>query len=124
MSFGSKWFGTGIARFCGAARKAACPWTVCDVWWLAGCLWCAPIILIPCDAWASSPKARAGCGNPARPDPWRGLCANMIPTPTELSRLVEMFRWLASFIYLDQGASGFIPGADVTREIEILCRDL
>jgi len=32
----------------------------------------------------------------------------MIPTPTELSRLVEMFRWLASFIYLDQGASGFI----------------
>ena len=22
---------------------------------------------------ASSPKARAGCGNPACPDPWRGL---------------------------------------------------
>src|SRR5579864_2914396 len=80
--FGSKWFGTGIARFRGAARKAESPWTVCGVSWLAGCLWCAPIILIPCDAWASSPKARAGCGNPARPDPWRGLCANMIPTPT------------------------------------------
>lgn len=27
---------------------------------------------IPCAAWASSPKARAGCGNPACPDPWRG----------------------------------------------------
>src|SRR6516225_5693818 len=37
---------------------------------------------IPCAAWASSPKARAGCGKPARPDPWRGLWATMIPTPT------------------------------------------
>ena len=31
------------------------------------------IIPIPCAAWASSPKARAGCVIPARPDPWRGL---------------------------------------------------
>ena len=31
------------------------------------------IILILCAAWASLPKARAGCGKPARPDPWRGL---------------------------------------------------
>ena len=40
------------------------------------------IILIPCAAWASSPKARAGCGKAARPDPWRGSWATMIPTPT------------------------------------------
>src|SRR5262249_52037626 len=31
---------------------------------------------------------RAGCGNPACPDPWRGLCANMIPTPTYHVRVV------------------------------------
>src|SRR5438128_1382490 len=37
---------------------------------------------IPCVAWASSPKARAGCGNSARPDPWRGSWVTMIPTPT------------------------------------------
>ena len=39
----------------------------------AGCLCLLSVIPIPCAAWASSPKARAGCGNPARPDPWRGL---------------------------------------------------
>jgi len=27
----------------------------------------------PSAAWASSPKASAGCGSAARPDPWRGL---------------------------------------------------
>ena len=35
---------------------------------------------------ASSPKARAGCGSTACPDPWRGLCANMIPTPTVVAQ--------------------------------------
>src|SRR5580704_7639927 len=30
-------------------------------------------------------STQPGCGNPACPDPWRGLCANMIPTPTHLS---------------------------------------
>jgi len=40
----------------------------------------------PLRAWASSPKARAGCGNSACPDPWRGLCANMIPTPTVVAQ--------------------------------------
>jgi hypothetical protein len=30
---------------------------------------------------ASSPKARAGCAEPARPDPWRGM-SNRDPTPT------------------------------------------
>src|SRR5271167_1215999 len=35
-----------------------------------------------CAASASSPEARAGCGNSARPDPWRWSCASTIPTPT------------------------------------------
>jgi hypothetical protein len=35
------------------------------------------------------PKARAGCSNAARPDPWRGLWATMIPTPT-----MVQFVWL------------------------------
>ena len=29
------------------------------------------VIPILCGAWALLPKARAGCGKPARPDPWR-----------------------------------------------------
>ena len=33
-----------------------------------------------------SPKARAGCGNAARPDPWRGLRAIVISTPTQSVR--------------------------------------
>jgi len=43
-----------------------------------------PLSVIPilCGVWALSPKARAGCGKPARPDPWRGSCAIVIPTPT------------------------------------------
>src|SRR5258705_12817368 len=48
----------------------------------AGGLCLPSVIPILSAAWASLPKARAGCGNPACPDPWRGLCANMIPTPT------------------------------------------
>jgi RNA-directed DNA polymerase len=37
------------------------------------CCLCLPsVIPIPCAAWASSPKARAGCGKAACPDPWRG----------------------------------------------------
>jgi hypothetical protein len=35
-----------------------------------------------CAASASLPEARAGCGNPARQDPWRGLWATIIPAPT------------------------------------------
>ena len=42
------------------------------------------IILFHCAAWASSPEVRAGCGKSARPDPWRGLRAITIPTPTLL----------------------------------------
>ena len=44
----------------------------CGVSSLAGCLRLLSVIPILCGAWASSPKARAGCGKPARPDPWRG----------------------------------------------------
>jgi hypothetical protein len=36
-------------------------------------------MLTLCAAWASPPKARAGCGKPARPDLWRGLWANHDP---------------------------------------------
>jgi RNA-directed DNA polymerase len=39
----------------------------------AGCHRLPSVTPIPCAAWASSPKARAGCGNPACPDPWKGL---------------------------------------------------
>jgi len=46
---------------------------VCGASSLAGCHRLTSVIPIPCAAWASSPKARAGCGNPACPDPWRGL---------------------------------------------------
>jgi len=40
------------------------------------------ITLILCVALASSPKARAGCVNCARPDPWRGWPVMVISTPT------------------------------------------
>jgi RNA-directed DNA polymerase len=36
------------------------------------CLCLLSVIPILCGAWALLPKARAGCGKPARPDPWRG----------------------------------------------------
>jgi hypothetical protein len=47
----------------------------------------------PCAALALSPEARAGCGNPARPDPWRGLWATMIPTPTLSCPLLRRAHW-------------------------------
>jgi hypothetical protein len=39
-----------------------------------------------CTASTSSPEARAGCGNSARPDPRRGSRATVIPTPTRCPR--------------------------------------
>ena len=60
--FGSKWGGSGIARCRGAARTAASFGIACGVSSLAGCLCLPSVIPIPCVAWASSPKARAGCG--------------------------------------------------------------
>src|SRR5882762_1692461 len=82
FSFGSRWDGSGIARCRDAARMAASFWTACGVSSLAGCLCLPSLIPILSAAWASSPKARAGCGSAACPDPWRWLCAIMIPTPT------------------------------------------
>jgi|SRR5882724_5913469 len=65
-------------------KKEAAPGVDGETWRhsLAGCLCLLSVIPIPCAAWASLPKVRAGCGNPACPDLWRGLYANMIPTPT------------------------------------------
>jgi group II intron reverse transcriptase/maturase len=46
--------------------------TVPRGWLLAICLSSAPIIPTLCGGSALLPETRAGCGNPARPDPWRG----------------------------------------------------
>ena len=66
----------------GVARTAACSGTGCGGSSTDGCLLLASVIRILCVGLASSPEARAGCGKPARPDPWRGSWATMIPTPT------------------------------------------
>ena len=68
-----KWDGSGIVRCRGVARTDASSGTVCGASSLAGCLCLPSVILIPCAAWALSPKARDGCGKSACPDPWRGL---------------------------------------------------
>src|SRR5882724_1621698 len=81
--------------------------TACGASSLAGCLRLPSVIPTPCAAWASSPKARAGCGNPACPDPWRGLCANMIPTP-------------ALRIDLTDSSSGKYSVGDSERQIDDL----
>jgi hypothetical protein len=70
--FDSESAGFGIARCRGGARTAASSGIACGASSLAGCLCLLSVILILCAAWASSPKARAGCGKAARPDPWRG----------------------------------------------------
>lgn len=74
----------GIA--CGALAR-----TGCLRWWF--------IVLIPSAAWASSPKAGAGCDSPARPDLWRGLCAIMVPTPTDDCRVTRQALSLAAIRY-------------------------
>src|SRR2546427_6740132 len=51
--------------------------------WPVGFRRFASVTLIPGTALALLPKARAGCSNAARPDPWRGLWATTIPTPTK-----------------------------------------
>src|SRR5882762_1443661 len=70
--FDSESVGIGIARCRGGARTAGFSGTECGASSLAGCLCLLSVIPILCAAWALSPKARAGCGKPARPDPWRG----------------------------------------------------
>jgi hypothetical protein len=39
------------------------------------------------------PEARAGCSNTACPDPWRGLWATMIPTPTAVQNVPIVDQW-------------------------------
>src|SRR3984893_6599193 len=63
--------GFGIARCRGGARTAASFGIACGVSSLAGCLCLLSVIPIPCAVWALLAKVRAGCGKPARPDPWR-----------------------------------------------------
>src|SRR5882762_4087102 len=74
----------GIARCAGAANAVEFAGTGCASCWLVGCLLLASAIHTLCVALASSPEAGAGCGNPARPDLWRGCWATGIPTPTVL----------------------------------------
>src|SRR6267378_4452922 len=71
----------GIARCAGAANAVEFAGTGCASCWLVGCLLLAYAIHTLCVALASSPEAGAGCGNPARPDLWRGCWATGIPTP-------------------------------------------
>jgi len=48
------------------------------------CCLCLPSVILPPSRMGVSTKARAGCGSAPCPDPWRGLCANMIPTPPQV----------------------------------------
>jgi hypothetical protein len=80
--FRSRWAGCGSARFRGAVTRATSPGTGCGGLLTAGCPRYASITPILCVVMASLPKARAGCGSSARPDPWRGPWATMVPTPT------------------------------------------
>src|SRR6267154_1422076 len=73
VSFGSRSGGSGIARCRGAVRTVASFGIVCGASSLAGFLCLLSVIPILCSAWALLPKARAGCGKSACPDPWRGL---------------------------------------------------
>ena len=69
---------TDPARSCVAARRAECRGTASRSTSNAGCH--TPVSAIPTQASAlpSPPKARAGCGNAACPDPWRGLWVTII----------------------------------------------
>jgi len=68
----TEWAGSGNGRCRDVAKWAAAPEYGCNGSSKRGCHWPAYVILIPRTAWASSPEARAQCGNAARRDPWRG----------------------------------------------------
>jgi len=87
--FGSKSDGSGIARCRGAVRTAASSGIACGASSIAGCLCLSSVIPILSIAWASSPKARTGCGSAARPDPWRGLWANHDPYSDSIALLMS-----------------------------------
>src|SRR6266581_4223816 len=86
VTFAWHWDESGGECSNGAARKVICPGLGWSAKLHGGFRIHASVILIRGYALASLPEARAGCSNPARPDPWRGLWATMIPTPTSLSR--------------------------------------
>src|SRR5947199_8884841 len=82
VTFAWPWDGSGGGCLSAGARKPVSPGLRWSAEWLAGSRKLTFVILIPGSALALLPKARAGCSNAARPDPWRGLWATMIPTPT------------------------------------------
>src|SRR5206468_12314085 len=82
VTFAWHWDESGGECSNGAARKVICPGLGWSAKLHGGFRIHASVILIRGYALASLPEARAGCSNPARPDPRRGLWATMIPTPT------------------------------------------
>src|SRR6266511_3060255 len=82
VTFAWPWDGSGGGCLNAVARKPVYPGLRWSAEWLAGSRKLTFVTLIPGSALALLPKARAGCSNAARPDPWRGLWATMIPTPT------------------------------------------
>src|SRR5215813_11642037 len=84
VTFAWHWDGSGGECSNGAARKVICPGLGWSAKLQGGFRILESVILIRGYALALLPEARAGCSNPARPDPWRGLWATMIPTPTNV----------------------------------------
>jgi hypothetical protein len=78
--------GSGDACSVDAAKMAASTLDGPSRWKPGGSRDPKSVIPIRWSASASSPKARAGCGSPARPDPWRGPRATAVPTPTHRGR--------------------------------------
>src|SRR5438034_1001557 len=85
VTFAWPWDGSGGGCLSAVARKPVYPGLRWSAEWLAGSRKLTFVTLILGSALALLPKARAGCSNAARPDPWRGLWATMIPTPTIVS---------------------------------------
>src|SRR5213080_3369907 len=73
VTFAWPWDGSGGGCLSAVARKPVSPGLRWSAEWLAGSRKLTFVILIPGSALALLPKARAGCSNAARPDPWRGL---------------------------------------------------
>src|SRR2546426_12615031 len=84
VTFAWPWDGSGGGCLSAVARKPVYPGLRWSAEWLAGSRKLTFVTLILGSALALLPKARAGCSNAARPDPWRGLWATMIPTPTNV----------------------------------------
>src|SRR5436309_9231553 len=89
VTFAWHWDESGGECSNGAARKVICPGLGWSAKLHGGFRIHASVILIRGYALASLPEARAGCSNPARPDPWRGLWATMILTPTEFKVILR-----------------------------------